>query len=299
MRSLTEEALGGFSAGVIGTVIGYPLDVIKTHMQTSSGATTSTSFWRIGSSLVRTQGIFALYRGVLSPLLSLGLVNTLNFGSYSYFQALVGGHRGTWDWRNGAAGACCGPLASTISTVETLIKTQMQLHSYPSTFECIKQLVHRRGVSVLYTGHAVGTGRAISFLLTYFLVYEGLRTDLRHLATLVAKDGGADEAAHRNPPWWVIPSAGGLAGAAASAVSFPFDTVRTVIQGRDLLQTTGRSSAPQVVRQLVTTKGLLMGLFAGLSPCVTRAFLVSATRFSAYETTLWLLRGGRDLDGTI
>jgi hypothetical protein len=94
MRSLTEEALGGFSAGVIGTVIGYPLDVIKTHMQTSSGATTSTSFWRIGSSLVRTQGIFALYRGVLSPLLSLGLVNTLNFGSYSYFQALVGGHRG-------------------------------------------------------------------------------------------------------------------------------------------------------------------------------------------------------------
>ena len=30
------EMLGGFSAGVVGTVIGYPLDLVKMRMQTGS-----------------------------------------------------------------------------------------------------------------------------------------------------------------------------------------------------------------------------------------------------------------------
>lgn len=34
--NLRVEALGGLSAGVVGTVIGYPLDLVKTRMQTSS-----------------------------------------------------------------------------------------------------------------------------------------------------------------------------------------------------------------------------------------------------------------------
>ena len=33
--NLKAEALGGLAAGVIGTVIGYPLDLVKTRMQTS------------------------------------------------------------------------------------------------------------------------------------------------------------------------------------------------------------------------------------------------------------------------
>ena len=32
--NLKAEALGGLAAGVIGTVIGYPLDLVKTRMQT-------------------------------------------------------------------------------------------------------------------------------------------------------------------------------------------------------------------------------------------------------------------------
>ena len=31
--NLGEEALGGLSAGIVGTVIGFPLDVIKTRMR--------------------------------------------------------------------------------------------------------------------------------------------------------------------------------------------------------------------------------------------------------------------------
>lgn len=30
---IKDEAIGGLSAGIIGTVIGYPLDLVKTRMQ--------------------------------------------------------------------------------------------------------------------------------------------------------------------------------------------------------------------------------------------------------------------------
>jgi solute carrier family 25 (mitochondrial carnitine/acylcarnitine transporter), member 20/29 len=292
MSSLAEEALGGFSAGILGTVIGYPLDAIKTRMQTSTGG--RTSVWQVGNGLVRTQGVRALYRGVGPPLISLSLLNTLNFGSYAHLQSVIGANRGTWDWRNGAAGACCGPLGSTISTVENLIKTQMQLHSYQSSYKCVQYLVSHHGLSVLYTGHVINTAREVTFLFTYFILYEGLRTVLGRI-TPVGDDGKTTRMS-----WWAIPAAGGLAGATAWAVSFPLDCVRAAIQGRDLLTGTNKTSGGirHVARQLVATKGL-GGLYAGVTPTILRAFVVSGTRFSAYETTLWLVRGGRDMGGSL
>ncbi len=33
-----KEAIGGFTAGIAGTVLGYPLDLLKTRMQTGTGS---------------------------------------------------------------------------------------------------------------------------------------------------------------------------------------------------------------------------------------------------------------------
>jgi len=48
--NLKVEALGGFSAGVVGTIIGYPLDLVKTRMQTTAQG---DGFVRVGSRIVR------------------------------------------------------------------------------------------------------------------------------------------------------------------------------------------------------------------------------------------------------
>jgi solute carrier family 25 carnitine/acylcarnitine transporter 20/29 len=284
MKSLTEEALGGLSAGVVGTVIGYPLDAIKTQLQTSKA---SSGIFATGAHIVRREGVLSLYRGMVPPLLSLSILNTLSFSSYSYLQRLYGARRGAWDWKNAAAGATVGSLASVVSTVENLIKTQMQVdrgssqNRYSSSWDCFKQLVNHKKQpipgAILYTGHAVNTAREVTFLLTYFYMYEGLRTELGHTTS---------------PPRWVIPAAGGLSGAIAWAVSFPLDCVRAGVQGRRNLFEEG--NAWQVFRKLLATKGL-RGLYAGVSPSIVRAFIVSGTRFSAYEGTLGLLRGGRDM----
>ena len=56
--NLGEEAVGGLSAGIVGTVIGFPLDVIKTRMQT--GTATEGGMRGVASRIVRTEGIRSL-----------------------------------------------------------------------------------------------------------------------------------------------------------------------------------------------------------------------------------------------
>jgi solute carrier family 25 (mitochondrial carnitine/acylcarnitine transporter), member 20/29 len=370
--SLLEESLGGLAAGIVGTIIGFPLDLVKTRMQTASSTTTAgsgrtrmqtaSSTTTAGSGsiknagivqtarhVVRQEGFWALYKGLVPPLISLSILNTTTFTLYSYFQqsTLLQAERSAWDIGNAAAGAACGVLASPISTVENLVKTQLQLDNvkkqsaavaaasagshhhhhhhyvgYHSTWDCVQQLVtanHRppgqldggrrkKNVLLLYRGHGVNTCREMVFLSTYFYLYEGLR----HV--LVQQPDRND---HSKPAqahyWYAIPLAGGLAGASAWVVSFPLDCVRAGVQGQDFTYSSRSSSsssaaaaaaatashnnnqilsARQVLFQLLATKGI-RGLYAGVTPSLMRAFLVSGSRFSAYEGALWLVRGGR------
>ena len=53
---LRDETIGGFAAGVTGTVIGYPLDLVKTRMQTASSTTTQRN---------NTNNMFVVLIGVI------------------------------------------------------------------------------------------------------------------------------------------------------------------------------------------------------------------------------------------
>jgi solute carrier family 25 carnitine/acylcarnitine transporter 20/29 len=278
---LIEEAVGGLSAGIVGTVIGFPLDTVKARQQTGRA---TTGIVRTLASILQTEGPRSLYRGLVPPLLSLSFLNTVNFTSYSYFQNMYQAQRG-WDVRNAIAGATVGPLSSIVSTVENLIKTQLQLDAqqqYKGSLDCLRQLVKNNQLSVLYTGHVVNTTREVVFIATYFGVYEGLRESM-------IRQSSQNDATLR---MWAIPAAGGLVGAIAWATSFPLDCVRAGVQGQDLSAMT-RKSGILVCKELIQVKGI-RGLYAGVAPSIVRAFLVSGSRFSAYEGALWLLRGGRD-----
>jgi solute carrier family 25 carnitine/acylcarnitine transporter 20/29 len=52
-----------------------------------------------------------------------------------------------------------------------------------------------------------------------------------------------------------------------------------------------KQGALEILKRLLETKGFT-GLYAGVRPSIARAFLVSGSRFSAYEGALWLCRQG-------
>eukprot|EP00957_Ditylum_brightwellii_P199428 15201795-Ditylum_brightwellii.AAC.1 len=257
--NLGEEAIGGLSAGIVGTVLGFPLDLIKTRMQTGA-AVANVSIAGVASQIVRTEGFLSLYKGIAPPLISLSIINTVSFTSYSYFRVVYEGKNG-WDIRNSLAGMTGAPIFGLITTPENFLKTQMQMDNvnakrFTGSFHCASVLIKEHGSPlVLYTGHTVNTIREAAFVGSYFFVYEGFRE-------LFLKNMNGSPLA--------VPFAGGLAGAFSWFFSFPLDCIRAGVQGQDLAYIKSASKKRNAVRvfwDLVSTKGFL-GFYAGVGPSI-------------------------------
>jgi len=297
MKSAGEKRLG--------TIIGFPLDLIKTRLQTGSSSQGRQSILSVGREIVRSEGIPALYKGVGPPLISLSILNTTTFVQYAYFREYYGAAPG-WDHRNFLAGITCAPFAGIVSTVENFTKTQMQLDNvkpkreYTGSWNCFTTLIRQHGLRIVYTGHAINTFREMTFIGPYFFFYEGLReTFLRRQREMRREHQMASDTSHHSSTSVLmpivtnakvaIPVAGGLSGAMSWLISFPLDCIRAGVQGQNMPP---RKGAFQILKELVQTRGI-KGLYAGSSASIARAFLVSGSRFSAYEGALWLVRGGR------
>jgi len=121
---LQKETIGGLTAGISGTIIGYPLDLIKTRMQTATAISRRNSSFGLLTVLlgiIRLEGFSALYKGLVPPLVSSCTLNAINFTAYSSLHNIYHAKNG-WDVRNGLAGATGAPIAASISTVDNFIK---------------------------------------------------------------------------------------------------------------------------------------------------------------------------------
>lgn len=66
---------------------GFPLDTIKTRMQ--AYPTQYTGLGQAFSKVLRQERVAGFYRGVLPPLTSLTILNTVNFSTYSKCKELL------------------------------------------------------------------------------------------------------------------------------------------------------------------------------------------------------------------
>lgn len=272
--------------------IGYPFDTVKTRMQTNPQRYSSLlNSFRV---IFKEEGLLqGFYRGVASPLVALTVLNMMNFTVYAKATQLLNLKedsnksltRNSFEPRVFLAGSASGFFASLVSTPFEHIKIQMQLSNItnkhkpstaavvtPNSFGMARMMLAQGGLPLLYRGHTVNTSREICFLGTYFFVYEHSKHVLSPFL----------------PASVSIALSGGVSGAIGWFVSFPLDAVKSNCQGVALLSSP-RASAFSIARQLVATKGVL-GLYNGVHASVARAFLVSSSRFTAYELTQRLLR---------
>lgn len=66
-----REVVAGAAAGVTGTLFGFPLDTVKSRLQTGAGGSAA----RTALHLLRTEGLLGFYKGVPAPLVSLVILN--------------------------------------------------------------------------------------------------------------------------------------------------------------------------------------------------------------------------------
>lgn len=278
--NVLEHILAGSSAGIIGTLLGYPLDSCKVRMQTDTSGYPSLrrTFSRIG----REEGVFGFYRGVGAPLTALTILNTMSFAIFAKAKEIVGLSDDPvehFDPRITLASLMIAPVTSFVSTPFELLKTQMVMrpHDYPNAnfLQTARSIVCTHGARSLYRAHLLNFARESIFLATYFTSYEHIK--------------GLSE--FYIPATVAIPVAGGLAGAAAWFVSYPLDLIKGNLQSQSLSEARSakRLRFWDLAKDLIRSRGIV-GFYSGVTPSIIRAFLVSSSRFGAYETTLWLLK---------
>lgn len=153
-----------------------PLDVIKVRMQLegelsqrSAGERKYNGFVRGGYRMVKSEGFFALYRGLSASLMREGSYSTIRLGAYEPFKRVLGATDPSQTplWKKVVAGACSGSIGSAIANPTDLVKIRMQASGepglpprYSSAFSAFGEIYSSEGWRGLYRGVGPTTQRA-------------------------------------------------------------------------------------------------------------------------------------------
>lgn len=201
----TTSLLAGSIAGTSVDLVLFPIDTLKTRLQSADG------FWKSG-------GFRGVYRGISAAAAGSAPGAALFFGTYTLAQGeLRQLSPSTPDPIIHMTAASMGEVAACIVRVPTeIVKQRMQAGRYASASVAVRDIVATSGARGLFRGYMSTLAREIPFALIQFPLYEHLK--LRYSA-----------AVERPPKPWESALAGSVAGAIAAAITTPLDVAKTRI----------------------------------------------------------------------
>jgi len=272
------EILCATCAGCASTLVGHPLDTIKVHLQTNQNLLNPTNAAR--SLLQQSSGNpFVFFRGIAPPLVNAVIMNTVMF---SVFQSVKGALPENTAAGALTAGVLSGIATAFLSTPADYVKIQSQLGGMDST-EVLRRIFGRvrpKGgpLRSLFRGHSANLGREGVFTMVYLGLYDQLLTGG------AVGGGGADYGLLR------VAMVSSMTGGLAWVVSYPFDTIKTVMQGSSIVGTTTTNATNtntaitfrSTVRSLWKINGY-KAFYKGCGASTGRAILVTSMRMIVYE----------------
>ncbi|KIK08253.1 hypothetical protein K443DRAFT_589413 [Laccaria amethystina LaAM-08-1] len=290
------------SASYISTFAGYPLDSLKSRLQTTK---TSISIPKLAALVYREEGIRGFYRGLWIPLMTISFVRASSFTIYSRTKEHFAIHdilcrNNIFDaaLTGGISGAMSGALISFASAPFELVKVRRQLEytiaatkgislvKPPGTLEAVKEIYRVNGTGGLYTGFRLHFLRDTTGTALYFLEYDGMRH-------LLGRSRTGEQGV--TPSWLPIHSSlvpfvcGSVSGVTSWALIYPLDVVKTKVQQRALAGEQYRGPWETLYRLIRgpdpnSPKPLLAGIMR-----LYRGLGVSALRSITTHGLLWTL----------
>ncbi|KAI5121669.1 hypothetical protein M0805_002745 [Coniferiporia weirii] len=235
------------SASYISTFAGYPLDSLKSRLQTSRNPIPVP---RLAARVFQEEGIKGFYRGLWIPLFTISFVRAASFTIYNGTKESLRNHniltRNTLldvACMGGIGGATAGALISFGSAPFELVKVRRQLEysiaeskgvrivKPPGTVQAVRDIIRSNGYRGLYNGLPLHLLRDTSGTALYFLEYDGMRHVMGRLPS--GEQGPT-------PTWLPLPASivpffcGSLSGVTSWAIIYPLDVVKTKVQTRAL-----------------------------------------------------------------
>lgn len=298
-QSHRHRAAGSVAAGCLSTVIGHPLDTIKVHLQANPNLSRKAGLVDVARVLAPGGGaVFPrLFRGIGPPMANQIVMNSVMFGVFDTVKE-ASGRSSILDENSSAlvAGLFSGFATACISTPADWFKiqSQMSLSKRSENGErlggrglssILRHAARKDGMSgpfyvivrTVYRGHAANLGREGVFTMVYLGLYDRITRAVR------ARRDHRDED-HRHLDMGTVVAISSLTGACAWVCSYPFDTVKTVMQaaGHE------RVALGRAARSIYGAGGW-RAFWRGAGPSTFRAMLVTSSRMLAYEKTIQML----------
>lgn len=252
--SSVREGLFGLGCGLMygmsSALLGHPIDTIKTKMQ-SQLAYAKGGMIHTMTSIVRNEGFFALYKGLLPPLLGSSIFRSVQFGVYSAVYTKMG----DFDYFRREI-PMTGGLETRVIFSGIVASTARSFIECPLEYIKVrKQVGESWQFSSLFQGFKVTWMRTMGLMITFFVLTDSLD---RHATELVSQPV-------------VGPFVrGAVCSTAGWTVVWPFETVKSQIQA-------GTPGPNTVWKRLVfvANTGGVGGLFRGFVPGCTRSLVAN------------------------
>jgi len=278
---LTEpqaELAAGYVSGVGSMLVSQPFDTIKVRLQTSDAAVYRGPL-DCARQTVAKEGWSALYKGLLSPVLTEGAKNAVVFAVHgAVLRQLVGadGER-SQTWAQFSAGAVAGWSQCCVATPSELVKCRLQVSGgaaaterYAGNIDCIRRIVAAEGVTGLYRGNVAMMARETCFGI-WFASYDAIKGTAGRAVGRGAGDEGP----------LVEAISGAAAGCATWAPIYPIDVVKSRIQTGGL---GGSTSLLGGFVAIAKAEGAA-AFFRGFGTTMMRAMPCNAVVFPFFEFT--------------
>lgn len=305
----TLHFAAGLCSGLTSSILLQPADLLKTRVQQSHQ--TAALLPTIKTILSSSSPIRALWRGTLPSALRTGfgsalyftILNALRQGlAQSGSPVLLAGNNNNNSSPNGNANNTSKPTSSVLPKLSnsanlatggfarvaagfvimpvTVIKVRYEsdYYAYRSLYGAGRDIVRTEGARGLFSGFGATAVRDAPYAGLYVLLYEQLK---RRLASLSTSDSGDSTQRSSSSINFV---SGAMAAGLATAITNPFDAVKTRLQ---LMP--GRYGNMLRAGQLMVREDGVRSLFGGLGLRIGRKALSSALAWTVYEELI--LRG--------
>ena len=255
MHDVVTPILSGAMAGCAVDMALYPIDTIKTRLQSAQG------FRAAG-------GFKGVYNGVNAAFVGSIPGAALFFAVYENLRKRIAEGlslpEAAADFIAAPIGEC---VACTVRAPVETVKQRMQVSTNPSAGTTLRAIYQKDGVGGFYGGYRSVVMREIPFGCIQFPIYEALK----RLVARASHDGTVSALS--------AAACGSIAGATAAALTTPFDVVKTRIM---LGQSEARLGVFAILQSIAREEGV-GGLYKGVGPRVTWISLGGFIFFGMYN----------------
>ena len=299
----TFHFLAGLASGVSSAVLLQPADLLKTRVQQSRSSSLLPTLRAI---LSGPHPITSLWRGTLPSALRTGFGSAVYFTSLNTLRQLVANNTAKKapsysvtaannitssvlpklsSTGNLVTGATARVFAGLILMPVTVIKVRYEsdFYAYKSILSASKSIYSTEGLRGFFSGFGATAVRDAPYAGLYVVFYEKSKSYLSRLfsrpaTTSIAGSAQGDGKSTTVPPATINATSGVLAAASATAITNPFDAVKTRLQ----LMPLKYGNMLKATRLMLKEDGI-RGFFDGLGLRMGRKAISSALAWTVYE----------------